>query len=71
MNQKTPLVRIPLHLYKSGQERYNAQAPIGLLWQVLNDNLFSVFPLALDHAVRMSKERDEKGGEKSFSIDEK
>lgn len=66
--QTTNKVIVPLELYKPGNEQYKEEVPICKLWQVLRDNLFSVFPLSLDRACSISKERDEQIRSKGYAI---
>jgi len=42
--------------------------PVHVLWGILRDHLFYIFPLAIDRACGMSKERDSIQGEKEFNI---
>jgi len=71
-DQYSNKVFVPMELYKSigdSEKAKQNEVPISELWQVLKDNLFSVFPLAIDRACRMSKEREEKSGISEFDID--
>jgi hypothetical protein len=70
-DQKEHMVMVPLELYTSNtlNENERVKVPIGYLWKFLKENLFSVFPLAIDRACRMSKEREERTGESEFDVD--
>jgi len=70
--QKTSMVKVPVFLYSNefGMKNEVYDVEIKDLWECLLDNLFSVFPLAIDRACSMSKERDEQQRGKGYSIGE-
>ena len=70
--QTSNQVYIPVelqHLYAKGDYDRPGNIDISLLWDVLLDACFSVFPLALDRAMSMSKERDERTGDDEYEVD--
>jgi hypothetical protein len=71
--QNSNMVYVPMELFDRNYHisgKQEPKIPIRVLWTVLRDNLFSIFPLALDKAASMSKERDETSKGKGYVIDE-
>ena len=68
--QKTNVVHVPMELYSGKRETDEkiVDLPIKFLWQVLLENLFSIFPLALDRSMSMSKEKDENIKSSGYTI---
>ena len=62
--QDASVVRTPM----SSSYHAHANFPIGLLWNCLLDNLFYVFPVALERATNLSREQDEKNKTRGFVI---
>jgi len=65
-SQKENVVLVPLCLYKS---KPYCKAAIHFLWQCVLDNLYYVFPLALDKSISMSKEKDEAVQTKGYMVE--
>lgn len=58
-------------IIKVGQMGVKSQPiPIRELWAQLQSKLFSIYPLAIDRACSMSKEREERSGESEYNIND-
>lgn len=64
--QTKNVVPVPLELYKNKPQ---FKTSIHLLWQCFLDNLYFVFPLALEKSISMSKEKDETTSSKGYVVD--
>jgi len=70
--QTTNKVFIPHNLSKlfaKGEYNNQPNSDINIIWDVILDGCFSVFPLALDKAMSMSKERDERHGDDEYQVE--
>lgn len=62
-------VLVPLQLHGEHQEM-KEKMPYYIVWNHLRDQLFSVFPRALEHSVTMSREQDGQRKPSGFEVEE-
>lgn len=67
-DQNSNLVDVPLQINSGRSDEILQDVEIGVLWKAFKDQLFTVFPLAIERATNLSREQDSKKHTKGYTI---